>query len=96
MEVCIARGGVRKGLRVATFICQWTMAQQSLGRVPMVREYSRWWREPERTTYKYLSEFREIFPELETPAPIATAAIEGAGERWTIKDVGRLPLGVAV
>jgi hypothetical protein len=81
LEVAIAKGGYRKGFRVAMFIEQWTIAQHALGRVPTLEEAAAWWKESERTWFHRQAEFREIFNRVDTPAPIAAAAIASAQER---------------
>jgi len=78
LELAIAIGGYKKGFRVVMFIEQWTIAQHALGHVPYVEEAADWWKEPHRTWWRYLSEFREIFDVLETPAPLAEAVIANA------------------
>lgn len=76
LEVCIRKGGVRKGTRVATFIVQWAICAQALGREPTQGEYTEYWKEPERSSWRQRAEFREIFPALETPQVFADAAAE--------------------
>lgn len=88
IEVAVAKGGIRKGLRVCTFIAQWTIAQQQLGHEPTLEEACAWWKEPERTWFRRLAEFREVFDLAETPALIAAAAIANAELTLTKDDVG--------
>lgn len=71
----MAKGGIRKGLRVCTFIGQWTIAQHQLGHEPTTEEAAAWWKEAERTWYDRLREFREIFDLADTPGPIAAQVI---------------------
>lgn len=84
-------------MKVQTFISQWAMASQAMGEpIADVREYAEWWRMPQSTAYRHLAQFRELFPELETPQPIADAAIAHA-EQWTSRGVagfGSLPAGI--
>lgn len=93
LEYAVAKGGIRKGLRVGTCIAQWTIAQSQLGHEPTIREVAAWWREPERTWYRRLDEFRAIF-DAETPAAIATRALAEREERLDRKDVGRVIAGL--
>lgn len=96
MELCIARGGVLKGARVMAFIAQWTMASQSVGHPITLDEYAEWWRETRTTAYRHQREFRELFPGMKTPQPIANAAIARAHE-WRdegVKGFGHLPADV--
>lgn len=88
MEIAIAVGGIRKGLRVCTFVAQWTIAQQQLGHVPTVDEAATWWKEPRATWFLRLSEFREIFDLLDNPAPLASAAIARSRREFGRADVG--------
>lgn len=88
IEVAVRKGGIRKGLRVTTFIAQWTIAQQQLGHEPTTEEAAAWWKEPERTWYDRLREFREIFDLADNPAPIAAAAIASTEARLNRDDVG--------
>jgi hypothetical protein len=88
LEVAVAKGGIRKGTRVAAFIGQWTIAQQQLGHEPTTEEAAAWWKESERTWYRRLDEFREIFDLAETPAPIAAAAIAHSDRVLGRDDVG--------
>jgi hypothetical protein len=86
-----------KGARVQAFIAQWTIASQSIGGPITLAEYADWWREPRSTAFRHQAQFRELFPELETPQPIADAAIARADE-WTSRGVsglGQLPASLA-
>lgn len=71
LEVCLARGGMMKGTRVATYIVQWSMCGHDLGREPGMEEFVQWWGEPRSTVYRQQQEFREVFPEWSTPEPFA-------------------------
>lgn len=88
MEVAVAKGGVRKGLRVATFVAQWTIAQAQLGHEPTVEEAADWWRESRTSWFRRQAEFREIFG-LPTPAPFAAQGIAHVAERLDRRDLGR-------
>lgn len=98
MEVCAARGGVWKGSKVASFICQWTMASQSMGKAITLTEYAEWWCQSEATAYRHQAEFRALFPGMTTPQPIADEAI-ARGEEWLSRGLagfGRLPAEVVL
>lgn len=59
-------------MQVAEFVIEWTIAAQDLGHQPSVREFSFWWRDKsERTTWRRLDTFKQVFPEFENPAPLA-------------------------
>jgi hypothetical protein len=95
-EFCVARGGVLKGGRVQAFIAAWTIASQAMGKPITLDEYADWWRETRSTAFRHQARFREIFPELQTPQPIANAAILRASE-WQergVHGIGRLPVDV--
>lgn len=73
LEYSVARAGFIKGARLAEFIATWAIASRSLGRSITTEDLVEWW-EPavsRRTAYYRLSDFREAFPELESPQPIA-------------------------
>jgi hypothetical protein len=76
-----------KGMRVTTFITQWTLASSMLGHPITLDEYCDWWNENERTAYRHQAQFRELFPELETPQPIANRAIARRREKIAEKGV---------
>lgn len=72
LEVCIARGGLLRGALVAEFVIEWTIAAADLGHQPSVNEFAHWWRDrSERTTWRRLAAFKQVFPEFDNPAPIA-------------------------
>jgi hypothetical protein len=54
-------------------------------------EHIAYWKSRDRTEWRYLAEFREIFPELATPAPIAAAAIARGEELSGIADLAHVP-----
>jgi hypothetical protein len=98
IDVCIARGGIRKGARVQVFITQWTLASQSMGKPITLDEYSEWWKESRSTAFRHQAEFREIFPALETPQAIANVAI-AHGREWQARGadgIGQLPASAVV
>lgn len=74
LEHAIGKAGVLKGSRVLTFICQWTMTSQALGRPITIEDYAEWWKESERTAYRHQAEFRRVFG-LPTPQVFADQAI---------------------
>ena len=66
LELCIARAGgtwrsIPKGTRVYQFVLEWLMLSQIEGRAITLPEYRRFWDEPERSAYRHLAEFRELF-----------------------------------
>jgi hypothetical protein len=96
MELCVARGGVWKGSKVTAFIAQWAIASQAMERPITLAEYGEWWKESRATIYRRQAEFRELFPGLDSPQPIADAAIARADE-WLsrgVEGLGSLPADV--
>jgi len=76
VRVAVERHGLIKGGRVAgrvaAFVQEWAWYQRDTGHDPgTVLEYSRWAHVSERTAFRRLSDFRVLFPEWETPAPLA-------------------------
>jgi hypothetical protein len=80
LEVCVARAGggwreIPKGMRVWQFIVQWTVLSQLEDRPVALMEYADFWDEPDRTAYRHLKEFRELFGDgaegFRDPQPIA-------------------------
>src|SRR4051794_20429911 len=87
LEVCTslaANGGgtlaqikaMPKAGRVATYIVQWAIAARELDGEPTAERVCEWWGENERTHFRRLAEFRELFApvlgdELVTPQAIA-------------------------
>jgi adenylosuccinate synthase len=66
-EVMLRRGGMRHAQRAMTFAMCWLMVQQDLGHEPTVEEYSVWWKQSSRTTYRDLESWRSCMPEFSTP-----------------------------
>ena len=61
-----------KASRVATFIVLWAAAMRDEGRDEFsITEYQRYWYENERRAYRLQKEFRELWPEFETPNELA-------------------------
>jgi ferric-dicitrate binding protein FerR (iron transport regulator) len=61
-----------KATRVASFVVLWALALDDLDVDELtLTEWKAWANESERTAWRYLAEFRELFPEFETPTPLA-------------------------
>lgn len=67
LELCVDRGGLRKGVRVCSFIIEWGICAGAMGREPTVVEFRDWWNAKNRTVWHRLAEFRGIFDTDETP-----------------------------
>ena len=80
-----------KASRVATFIVLWAIGMQEEGRDSYsITEYQRYWNENERQAYRLQKEFRELWPEFETPNELGQEILRRVKERLTKKDVARL------
>ena len=64
LQVCIQRGGYRKGAQVAEFILEWEIAVRKHVGPINISEFARWWKDSERTAYRRLEDYRALFPEL--------------------------------
>lgn len=83
-----------KATRVAGFIVMWAIAMRDEGKDEFsITEYQRWWNEGERQTYRLQGEFRELWPELETPNELARQVIKHVdGKLVSRRDIAALPL----
>ena len=89
LEVCVGAAGgdvksMRKGAQVCEFILEWTFATRALGHDPGIEEFGRWWKNSEkmqRTAYRRLALFRELFPNEDTPARYSALLIEAKAAR---------------
>jgi hypothetical protein len=83
-----------KASRVAAFIIQWALAMRDED-VPSytITEYQRYWSEGERKAYRRQAEFRDLWPEYETPNELAAQVV---AYLRTHDDAGVLPLTVPV
>lgn len=97
LEHAISKVGVYKGARVCAFIVQWTIASNALGREISLAEYAEWWREQERTAYNHQREFRQAFPPLQTPQPLADLAlVKQAALARGVQGIATLPANLVV
>jgi hypothetical protein len=80
MNLCVARAieqhgmikGGRVGGRMAAFVIEWAQYQRDTGESPgNALAFSKWACIPKTTAYRRLEEFAALFPEHETPAPLA-------------------------
>jgi hypothetical protein len=78
LEYAVRRGGIRRGTQAATLVESWLIASRKLGHelgqgegvTAAVREYASYWKRSERTAWRELDRFREVFPEEATPERI--------------------------
>lgn len=85
-----------KGSRVATFIVLWAVGMRDEGRDDFsITEYQRHWYENERRAYRLQKEFRELWPEYETPNELARMLV-GQLDAEKPANVARLPMHLQV
>jgi hypothetical protein len=83
-----------KASRVAAFIIQWAWAMRDERRESFtITEFQRFWNEGERQAYRHQAEFRELWPEFETPDELARQIVPHLNEKL---DATTLPTKVAV
>ena len=87
-----------KAMRVATFIVFWATAMREEGRDGYsITEYQRRWDEGERAAYRVQKEFRELWPEFETPNEIARQLVtQLEAKKPTKRDIAVLPMTLQV
>lgn len=93
-QVRLVMKATSKASRVAGFIVMWAIAMRDEGRDSFtITEYQRYWNEAERQAYRHLSEFRELWPDYETPDALARQVLAALPER---PNIATLTAGVAV
>jgi hypothetical protein len=79
---------------VAAFIIQWALAMRDEGAPAYtITQYQQYWHEGERQAYRRQAEFRELWPEFDTPNELAAQVVRYLN---THADPGALPLTVPV
>jgi hypothetical protein len=61
-----------------------------------ITEYERYWNEGERQTYRVQKEFRELWPEFETPNELARELAQYIDKKMSKRDVTTLPMRLMV
>jgi hypothetical protein len=85
-----------KGSRVATFIILWATAMRVEGLDEFsITEYQRYWNEGERKAYRLQKEFRELWPEFETPNDLARQLVSQLDAKKPT-NIATLPMQVHV
>jgi hypothetical protein len=83
--------------RVAGFIVLWAVAMQDDRRDSYsITEYQRYWKESERQAYRLQRDFRELWPEFDTPDELARQIIEHLDRRVSKRDAMSLPMKLQV
>jgi hypothetical protein len=86
-----------KASRVATFIVLWAVGMRDEGQDEFsITEYQRHWNENERKAYRLQREFRELWPEYETPSELARQVVRFLDKKTSRRDAASLPLKVQV
>jgi hypothetical protein len=86
-----------KAMRVATFIVFWAVGMRDAKQdTYSITEYQREWKENERQAYRLQNEFRELFPEFDTPNELARQIVDNWDARITRKEIAKLPLTLRV
>ncbi len=86
-----------KASRVAGFIISWAIGMREEGRDEYsITEYQRFWNEGERQAYRLQADFRELWPEYETPHELAVQLVKFLDARGTQKDASALALKLQV
>jgi hypothetical protein len=81
-----------KASRVASFIVLWAVGMMEEGRGEYsITEYQRYWNESERQSYRVQNEFRELWPEFETPNELAEQIVKQVNRRIAKRDAAKLP-----
>jgi hypothetical protein len=86
-----------KASRVAGFMVMWAAAMLDEGADEYsITAYQRYWNEGERQTYRLQHEFRELWPEHETPNEFARQIVKQLDARTTKLDIAMLPSRIQV
>ena len=86
-----------KASRVAGFMVMWAAAMLDEGVDEYsITEYQRYWNEGERQTYRLQSEFRELWPEFETPNEFARQMVGQLDPKMSKVQIAMLPTRLIV
>lgn len=86
-----------KAIRVAGFIVTWAIAMREEGRNEYtITEYQRRWRGGERQAYRWQKEFRELWPEYDTPNELARQVVKHIDATLEGRKASKLLLAVPV
>lgn len=91
VDLCVQRGmevhgivkGARVGARVAMFVAQWCVyiERHEGAEPPSVRQFALWANRPTTSTDKAMEEFRDLFPEHETPRAFVGSPLRATRRR---------------
>jgi hypothetical protein len=86
-----------KASRVASFIVLWAVAMVDENHDSYsITEYQRYWSENERQAYRLQREFRELWPEFETPNELARQIAKRVEAKMSKRDIATLPTRLMV
>jgi hypothetical protein len=81
-----------KASRVSAFIVMWAAAMREEGADEFsITEYQRYWNESERRAYRLQVEFRELWPEYETPNELARKIARYLDASLSRREIATLP-----
>ena len=81
-----------KASRVAAFIVMWAVAMRDEGVDELtISLYQRYWSQGERQSYREQEEFRDLWPELETPNELAHQVVKALDEKLNQRQIATLP-----
>jgi hypothetical protein len=80
-----------KASRVAAFVIMWAIGMREEARDEFsITEYQRFWNEGERQAYRLQVEFRELWPEFDTPNELARQIVKHLDAKVAARDAGTL------
>jgi hypothetical protein len=86
-----------KASRVAAFMVMWAAAMlDEDAEAFSITEYQRYWNEGERQTYRLQHEFRELWPEFETPNEFASQIVKQLDPKTSKREIAMLPARIQV
>jgi hypothetical protein len=86
-----------KASRVSAFIVMWAAAMREEGVEEFsITEYQRYWNESERRAYRLQAEFRELWPEFETPNELAKQVVKHLDASLSRREIATLPTRLTV
>ena len=81
-----------KASRVAAFIVMWAVAMRDEGaEAYSITQYQQYWHEGERQTYRVQGEFRDLWPEFETPNDLARQLVKHLDASTSKREIATLP-----
>jgi hypothetical protein len=83
--------------RVSGFIIQWAIAMRDEDvEQYSITQYQKYWNEGERQAYRLQNEFREIWPEYETPHELASQIVVHLDGKLSKREIASLPMTLQV